>query len=200
MQCPWCDGYEHVDQSLGLLTSLDSVAGLTREVSTQNSDVVAFVNGTDTPANREAAQTSFADWDTYLAANNVTVYNQTITSFTRLKSGVNASADPSKPSYPEYDLFRVDLDDGTSVERAAFIAEFPDEQKSTLGENMGVTLVDGRFGEVTKGYITNIPMTYAAGDITLDRSTNVPHAMYSGKRAAVYLHGMYSFFGVRRLR
>lgn len=189
--CPWCDGHEHEDQPLGLLADLEDIPGLVREVSTLNSDVVAFVNGTDTAEGRAAAEADFgAGWETYLKARNVTVYNQTLASITRLRDGVNASADPSLPTYPEYDLFRVDLDDGTQVERAAFFTDFPDEQASSLGQDMGVALQGGRLAGVqAKGYLTNLPLVYAVGDNNIDNSTNVPHALYSGKRAAVYLHG-----------
>lgn len=188
--CPWCDGHEHADQALGILAPLDSVATLVREVSTLNSDVVAFVNGTDTPEKRNASEVEFPGWQTYLDVNDVKIYNQTILSITRLASGYNASEDPSLPTYTEYDLFRVDLDDGTSVDRAAFFVEFPDEQRSPLGQEIGVNLVQGRLaGNQSNGYLTNIPLVYAVGDNNVDRSTNVPHAMYSGKRAAVYLHG-----------
>lgn len=159
-------------------------------MSTQNSDVVAFVNGTDTAEVRAEAEINFPDWQTYLKVHNVTIYNQTLTRFTQLKSGEDPSKDPSLPTYPEYDLFRVDLDDGTSVERAAFLTDFPDEQRSSIGEDMGVTLINGRLaGNQTLGYLTNIPLVYAVGDNNIDLSTNVPHALYSGKRAAVYLHG-----------
>lgn len=187
--CPWCDGHEHADQALGTLSKLSEVAGLVREVSTLNTDVAAFVNGTDTPAERAAADASFPGWQAYLAARNVTVYNQTLTSITRLRSGLNTSMDPSLPTYAEYDLFRVDLDDGTSVERAAFFTDFPDEQRSSLAEDMGVQIQGGRqAGVQSKGYLTNIPLVYSVGDANIDNSTNVPHALYSGKRAAVYLH------------
>ncbi|KAJ4391103.1 hypothetical protein N0V93_004718 [Gnomoniopsis smithogilvyi] len=187
--CPWCDGNEHADQALGILSSLDAAPGLVREVSTLNSDVVAFVNGTDTPEIRAETDTAFPGWETYLEVNNVTIYNQTILSITRLQNGTDPNADPSAPTYPEYDLFRVDLDDGTSVERAAFFVEFPNVQRSSLGQDLGVALDNGRLaGNQTNGYLTNIPMVYAVGDNNIDRSTNVPHAMYSGKRAAVYLH------------
>lgn len=152
--------------------------------------MVAFVNGTDTPEVRNATSTAFTDWETYLTARNVTVYNQTILSITRLRDGLNASQDPSLATHPEYDLFRVELDDGTTVERAAFLVEFPDEQRSTLGQDMGINMEEGRLAGVqSNGYLTNIPLVYAVGDNNIDRSTNVPHALYSGKRAAVYLHG-----------
>lgn len=188
--CPWCDGHEHADQSMGLLSSLEDVPGLVREVITLNSDVVAFVNGTDTPAARTATDASFADWEEFLEISNVTIYNQTITSITRLRDGYNASASGSEPTYPEYDLFRIDLDDGTSVERATFFTSFDDTQASSLGEDMGVALQGGRLAGIqSSGYLTNVPMVYAVGDNNVDNVTNIPHAMYSGKKAAVYLHG-----------
>ncbi|KUI65273.1 NADH dehydrogenase [Cytospora mali] len=187
--CPWCDGHEHEFQPLGILSSLSSVAELVREVSTLNSDVQAFVNGTDTPEVRSAADTDFPGWEDYLKIANVTVYNQTITSIVRLRDGLNASADPSLPSVPEYDLFRVDLDDGTSVERAAFFVSFPDDQRSSVGADLGVTLYGNRlFADQSKGFLTNVPGVYAIGDANSNNITNVPSAMFTGKRAAVYLH------------
>lgn len=188
--CPWCDGHEHADQSLGILADLNDVPRLVREISTLNTDVVAFVNGTDTPAKRTATDAAFADWQSYLKINNVTIYNQTLTAITRLQDGSDPSESADLPTYPMYDRFRVDLNDGTSVERAAFFTNFPNEQRSTVAQDMGVTVQWGRLaGEPTKGYLTNLPKVYAVGDTTIANSTNVPHAMYSGKRAAVYLHG-----------
>ncbi|KUI55506.1 NADH dehydrogenase [Cytospora mali] len=187
--CPWCDGHEHEFQPLGILSSLSSVAELVREVSTLNSDVQAFVNGTDTPEVRSAADADFPGWEDYLKIANVTVYNQTITSIIRLRDGLNASADPSLPSVPEYDLFRVDLDDGTSVERATFFVSFPDDQRSSVGADLGVTLYGNRlYADQSKGFLTNVPGVYAIGDANSNNITNVPSAMFTGKRAAVYLH------------
>lgn len=187
--CPWCDGHEHEFQSLGLLASLDDVPGLVREVSTLNFDVMAFVNGTDTPETRSAADASFPSWEDYLQLAQVTVYNQSITSITRLKDGADSAADPSLPSVPEYDLFRVDLADGTSVRRAAFFVSFPDEQRSSVGADLGVTLYGGRlFADQSKGFLTNVPGVYAVGDANSNNITNVPSAIFTGKRAAVYLH------------
>lgn len=191
--CPWCDGHEHEFQSLGLLGPLDDVPGLVREVSTLNFDVVAFVNGTDTPETRSAADASFPGWEDYLDLAEVTVYNQTISSITRLRDGADPDADPSLPSVAEYDLFRVDLEDGTSVRRAAFFVSFPDEQRSSVGADLGVTLYGGRlFADQSKGFLTNIPGVYAIGDANSNNITNVPSAIFTGKRAAVYLHGRFS--------
>lgn len=187
--CPWCDGHEHADQSLGLLGSLEDAPGLVREILTLNTDIVAFVNGTDTPENRAATEESFPDWEKYLEIHNVTLENRTIASITRLKDGGDNGADPSLPTYPEEDLFRVDFAEGEPVERAAFFTSFPDEQKSNVGEEMGVELYGGRLAaDQAKGLVTNIPGVYAIGDANSDNVTNVPHALFSGKRTAVYLH------------
>ena len=190
--CPWCDGHEHADQSLGLLGPLEEAAGLTREILTLNTDLVALVNGTDTPEARAAAEESFPGWEEFLALNNVTLENRTIASITRLQDGGDNGADPSLPTAPEKDLFRVDFEGENSepLERAAFFASFPDEQKSSVGEDLGVELLGGRLSaDPTKGLVTNINGVYAIGDANSDNVTNVPHALFSGKRTAVYLHG-----------
>ncbi|KAI1650095.1 FAD/NAD(P)-binding domain-containing protein [Daldinia loculata] len=187
--CPWCDGHEHADQSLGLLGPLEDAAGLVREISTLNSDIIAFVNGTDTPDARAAAEKSFPNWEKYLQIHNVTVENRTIARINRLRDGGDPPADPSLPTAPEYDLFSVDFTEGESVERAAFFTSFPDEQRSDIGEKLGVALYGGRLSaDNAKGLATNVPGVYAIGDANSDNVTNVPHALFTGKRTAVYLH------------
>ncbi|KAI2639158.1 sulphydryl oxidase [Hypomontagnella submonticulosa] len=191
--CPWCDGHEHADQALGLLGPLEEAAGLVREISTLNSDIVAFVNGTDTPAAREAAEKSFPQWEKYLEIHNVTVENRTISRITRLRDAGEEPADPSLPTAPEYDLFRVDFAEGGNITRAAFFTSFPDEQRSDVGEKMGVQLYGGRLtADNSRGLSTNIPGVYAIGDANSDNVTNVPHALFTGKRTAVYLHGKFT--------
>ncbi|RYP09772.1 hypothetical protein DL765_008328 [Monosporascus sp. GIB2] len=187
--CPWCDGHEHADQTLGLLGSLEDAPGLVREILTLNTDLIAFVNGTDTPEVRAATEESFPDWVKFLENHNVTLENRAISSITRLKDGGDTGADPSLPTYPEEDLFRVDFPDGESVERAAFFASFPNTQASSLGEDMGVELWGDRLAvDPRRGLVTNIPGVYAIGDANSDNVTNIPHALFSGKRTAVYLH------------
>jgi thioredoxin reductase len=192
--CPWCDGHEHADQPLGLLGSLDNVPAAVREMVTLNKDVVALVNGTDTPAFRAATAQKLDKWEAYLQLHNVRVDNRTIASITRLREGTNGDEDPSLPTVAEHDLFRVEFTEGPSVDRGAFLAAFPSEQMSKVGEEMGVQLYGGRLAaDQTAGLITNIPGVYAVGDANSDNTTNVPHALFSGKRTAVFLHGS-SFF------
>lgn len=163
-------------------------------MATLNTDVVAFVNGTDTPEERAAAEASFPRWQTYLELKNVTVHNGTIERLVRLETAT--PGDPSLPTYPEYDLFSIEVKEGNgstvAVERNAFLVEYPDEQRSLVGPEAGVELVDGRLvADPAKGLVTNIPGVYAIGDANTDRVTNLPHALFTGKRTAVYLHGMY---------
>ncbi|KAL2676546.1 hypothetical protein Neosp_010307 [[Neocosmospora] mangrovei] len=187
--CPWCDGHEHADQPLGLLGPLDKVAGMVREMLTLNTDIVAFVNGTDTRDSRALAAKDLPKWEAYLKIHNVTVDNRTITEIERVAEGANEHADPSLPSVPENDWFNVKFDKGGPVGRAAFLASFPDEQRSDVGEKAGVELYGGRLAaNQSAGLATNIPGIYAVGDANSDNVTNVPHALFSGKRTAVFLH------------
>ncbi len=185
--CPWCDGYEHRDQPLGLLGTLDKVPGLIREIETLNTDLIAFVNGTLTPANMAALTATEPDWEKLVKAYNVQIENRTITEIRRLQDGgiVKSAVDKA-----EYDKFMVYLDDGTAIERAAFFAGFESVQRSDLGRKLGVTLVNDKslLANFTAGMVTNIAGVYAVGDANSDGSTNVPHAMWSGKRAAVQCH------------
>lgn len=187
--CPWCDGHEHEDQALGLIGSLESAPGTVREVLTLNKDIIAFVNGTDTPEARARTEDKFPQWQKYLQIHNVTVENRTITAITRLRNGTN-DTDPSLPSVAEYDLFRVEFSEGAPVERAAFLTSFDAEQASRVGPDAGVALYGGRLAaDPANGLATNVDGIYAIGDANSDNVTNVPHALFSGKRTAVYLHG-----------
>ncbi|KAI0536119.1 sulphydryl oxidase [Xylaria digitata] len=186
--CPWCDGNEHADQPLGIFSPLNEAASQVQEISTLNSDIIAFVNGTDTPEMRAATDVKFPGWKEYLDARNIKVENRTIAGLVRLADG-GANEHPEAPTFPEHDLFRVDFTEGPSIERAAFFASFPNKQHSSVGADMGVRLDGGRLAaDPARGLMTNIPGVYAIGDANADNVTNVPHAMFSGKRAAVFLH------------
>lgn len=191
--CPWCDGHEHADQPLGFLASLDDIPGLTREILTLNKDIIAFVNGTDTEEIRATTDEKEHGWETYLKINNVKVENRTIKEIKRLKNGGGHNKDPSLPTAAEFDLFSVEFTEGPAVERAGFLASFPNEQRSDVGEDLGVQLLGDRLiANMTSGMQTNLPGVYAIGDANSDNSTNVPHALFSGKRSAVSLHSKFN--------
>lgn len=192
--CPWCDGHEHADQPLGLLGPLTDAPGAVREMVTLNNNVVALVNGTDTPAARAATEAKFPGWEKYMRIHRVPIDNRTITAITRLRNGTDGTENPSLPTSPEHDWFRVEFSEGDPYETAAFLASFPSEQTSNVGPQLGVQLYGGRLAaDPAAGLATNIAGVYAIGDANSDNVTNVPHALFSGKRTAVYLHGGFFF-------
>ncbi|KAI1325117.1 putative thioredoxin reductase [Xylariaceae sp. FL0255] len=181
--CPWCDGYEHADQPLGLLGKLALIPGLVEEIYTLNSDLIALVNGTDTPENRAAISQESPTWEQELAVYNVTLENRTIADIIRIQGSTSKISDttPDTPTAAENDLFRVDFaDGGPSIQRAVFFVSFPSEQHSNLGTDMGVRLDGNKLAsDLATGCMTNLPGVYAIGDANADNSTNVPHALYT---------------------
>lgn len=187
--CPWCDGHEHADQGLGIIGPLTSFPGTVREIISLNKDIIGFTNGTDTAEARNKTEASFPQWQDYLKLKNIPIEDRTITKLERIQNGSDPNADPSLPSHPEHDVFRVHFDKGDPIIRNAFLTNFPSEQLSKLGEDTGVQLYGGRLAaDGSKGLATNVMGVYAIGDANSDNVTNVPHAIFSGKRTAVYLH------------
>ncbi|KAH6611616.1 hypothetical protein Trco_001636 [Trichoderma cornu-damae] len=188
--CPWCDGHEHADQRLGILGPLEKGPQAVREIITLNRDIILFANGTDTPEHRAATDEDFPKWQQYLKLHNVKIDNRIIKSIKRLANGTVGDEDPSLPSHPEHDLFQLDFETGEPVLREALLTNFDTAQKSNLGEETGVVLYGGKLAaDESNGLVTNVPGIFAIGDANSDNVTNVPHAMYSGKKAAVYIQG-----------
>ena len=50
-------------------------------------------------------------------------------------------------------------------------------------------MLGGKIDTTAPGLRTSVKDVWGVGDANSDNSTNVPHAMASGKRAAVYCHG-----------
>lgn len=189
--CPWCDGYEHRDQPFGILGNLSDVVGSVLEVNTQFSDIIAFVNGTQTAAGEADATAKHEDWQAQLNVWNITIENRTIASIERLQDG---ETHQNKTADMQFDKFRVHFITGEPIDRAAFITNFAAVQRSSLPYQMYLNVTKEKINVDASGMRTNVTGVYAVGDANSDGSTNVPHAMYSGKKAAVYLHGMLLFF------
>ncbi|KAJ4246547.1 hypothetical protein NW762_013488 [Fusarium torreyae] len=187
--CPWCDGIEHADQNLCLLSPLNDILGMLLKVQTLHTDIVALVNGTDNYNTRHLAGEELPQWQEYLKHENVTVDNRIITEVKRLEEGATYNKDPSDPSVPLHDLFRVKFAQGDYVDCAAVWASFPYEQRSDVGAKAGVKIVKGRMVvNAANGYLTGVPGIYAVGDANSDNADNVPHALFTSKRAVIHLH------------
>jgi thioredoxin reductase len=186
--CPWCDGYEHRDEPFGILGALPDVVGSVLEVYTLNKDIVAFVNGTQTADAEAELGAKYPNWEAQLEAYNVRLENATIESFERIQDGGELK---DRNGTRQLDIFRVHFTNGSSVDRNAFITNFPSEQRSDLPRQLGLAMLGNKIDATTNpGMRTSVSGVFAVGDCNSDNSTNVPHAMFSGKRAAVYLHGM----------
>ncbi|KAM4063958.1 hypothetical protein HRG_007045 [Hirsutella rhossiliensis] len=186
--CAWCDGFEHADQKIGVLKSLEKSIGTVRQILTLNRDIILFTNGTDTPQAREALEKTTPRWQKFLRQHSVKIENRPIKSIEKVRGG-HTHGDPSLPSTPSDNLFRVNFRYGRPVFRNGFMLEEDPIQASKIGEKMGVHLFGGRLGINFNSMETNVPGVYAVGDANSDNSTNVPHAFWSGKRAAVSAHG-----------
>lgn len=187
--CPWCDGYEHRDQAFGILGSYSDVLSTVFEVATLETDIIAFVNGTNTPdvvaQMNNNPPTGYNSWEEKLQAYNIVIENRTIEAITRVQDG---GSNYSLTAMAEYDSFLVHFTDGSTTERNAFIANFPSVQRSSLGTNLGIPMDNKQHLKTNFKMESAVPGVFVVGDANADNSTNVPHAMWSGKRAAVQLH------------
>lgn len=185
--CPWCDGFEHRDQPYGILGTLHHIVSSVTEISTLNKDIIAFVNGSYTDEEVAILDAGSLDWRAAMEAYNVQIDNRTIASIERLQDGGDNRSDDGK----QFDIFRIHFTEGEPVIRNAFLTNFGTSQRSSLPYDMGLKMDDGKIDTSTKsGLRTSLDGVWGIGDANNDGSTNVPHAMWSGKRAAVFSHGM----------
>lgn len=184
--CPWCDGYEHRDQPFGMIGDITDMLSNVLETHTLYSDIIAFVNGSQTADGEARATAKVEDWKEQLAAWNTTIDNRTISSIERLEDGGDNRGENGDQ---QFDKFRLHFTTGEPVDRNAIIINVPTVQTSTLPAKMNLSIVSDKIN-VTSGMRTSETGVFAVGDANSDGSTNVPHAMFSGKKAAVYLHGM----------
>ncbi|KAI9797781.1 MAG: hypothetical protein M1833_005283 [Piccolia ochrophora] len=188
--CPWCDGYEHRDQPLGVLGGfVPGVVSKGLTMQTLNKDIILFVNGTFTSDNIAKVAAKNPNWEQELKDYNVIIDDRPLASITRLGSSNDVDPDGSNALHDE---FLVTFTDGATIRRSAFVTSFPEEQRSDLGKSLGVEIFENQLVVDSKDMETKIKGIYAVGDANSDGSSNVPHAMWSAKRAVVGIHGVLS--------
>lgn len=183
--CPWCDGYEHRDQPLGVLGALRDAYSSVVEVRELNKDVVIYANGTDNDEEKAVLDKKYSGWDKELEAYNVPINNASIVSIERLQDGSEVN-DPEE--WLQFDKFLIHFADGSTAERNSFFVNVPTAQRSILPRQLELSMDDGKIVVGSK-YNTSLEGVHAVGDANNDGSTNVPHAMYTGKGASVKIHG-----------
>ncbi|KAJ5261829.1 hypothetical protein N7505_008696 [Penicillium chrysogenum] len=184
--CPWCDGFEHRDQPMGVLGDLSDAYDSVKELHpTLNKDIRIYANGTNNAAQLNRLNGKNRDWQKVFDAYNVTVNAKPILNITRTQSGSDFHDSAIRK---EFDKFRVYFTDGTYEERGAFITNYGTSQASNPPEQLKVGFLGKKMDTTARGLRTTIPGVWGVGDANSDNSTNVPHAMSSGKKAAVFCH------------
>ncbi|GIK06059.1 hypothetical protein Aspvir_010177 [Aspergillus viridinutans] len=184
--CPWCDGFEHRDQPIGVLGNLSDAYDSVRELHpTLNKDIRVYSNGTNNTDQLTRIASKDPNWEAVFKAYNVTTMDKPIQNITRVQNG---SVTQDQASRKEFDKFRVYFTDETFEERGAFITNYATSQASELPSQLGVGLLGSKINTTARGLRTTVKGVWGIGDANSDNSTNVPHAMSSGKTAAVYCH------------
>ncbi|KAE8377145.1 hypothetical protein BDV26DRAFT_282078 [Aspergillus bertholletiae] len=184
--CPWCDGFEHRNQSMGILGNFSETYGAVRELHpTLNKDIRIYANGTNTTEQIAILDQNHPNWRKVYEAYNVTINNKPILNITRIQDGGEVN-DPTIRM--EFDQFQIYFTDNSSEVRDTFITNYATSQRSNLPAQLGVEMLGSKMNTLRKGLRTNVPGVWGIGDANSDNSTNVPHAMSSGKSAAVYCH------------
>ncbi|KAF4154233.1 hypothetical protein CNMCM8927_000023 [Aspergillus lentulus] len=184
--CPWCDGFEHRDQPVGVLGNLSDAYDSVKELyPTLNKEIRVYSNGTNNTAQRTRIASKDQNWEGVFKAYNITVINKPILNITRIQNG---SIVQDEAIRREFDKFRVYFTDGTFEERGAFITNYATSQASELPKQLGVGFLGNKMNTTARGLRTTVKGVWGVGDANSDNSTNVPHAMSSGKTAAVFCH------------
>lgn len=190
--CPWCDGFEHRDQLMGVLGDFSDAYDSVKELyPTLNKHIRIYANGTGNAAQINRLNGKNKDWQKVFDKYNVTVNHKPILNITRTQSGSEIQDSAIRK---ELDKFRVYFSDGSYEERDAFITNYGTSQASHLPEQLKVGFLGNKMNTMAPGLRTTVPGVWGVGDANSDNSTNVPHAMSTGKKAAVFCHGESEFY------
>ncbi|PLB53455.1 FAD/NAD(P)-binding domain-containing protein [Aspergillus steynii IBT 23096] len=173
----------------GLIDELPDTPGFQeawgRKFHTINTDVIAFLNGTHTPAAEAELAAKHPHWKKQLETYNIHLENATISSIERLQNGDNHRDNERR----QFDIFRVHFTNGSSVIRNTFKTNYPIKQRSSIPSALSPAMKDGKIDTSDNSDMrTSYPGVYAVGDCNSDSSNNIPHAMFTGRRAVVALH------------
>lgn len=169
---------------MGILGPLSEIYGSIQELyPTLNRNLTAYANGTDTPEQRDMLNKTQPNWQKILDTHGIVVKNHTISNITRLKNGTSDCA-----AHRLDDKFRIYLEGNESDVIGAFITNFPIQQRSKLPSQLSLQMNGPKVNTSCPQGVTNVTGVWAVGDITSDNSTNVAHAMGTGKAAAVDCH------------
>lgn len=162
IHCPYCHGYEYIDQPTGVMANGDMAFEFGRLIRNWTDKLTIFTNGAST-LNSEQAST--------LEGLGIAIQTGVIVDFEH-EAGM---------------LKRVGLEDGSSMVLDALYAKLPFEQHCRSAIEIGCQLTDHGFLEVDEFAKTSVPGIYAAGDCTT-QLRSVAGAVATGSKAGAMLN------------
>lgn len=153
---------------------------------TLNKSPLMLTNGTYDDAHIARVEEALPDYKERLKVNNITVDDRVLCKISRVHGNDSDYEDD----------FVVTFTDNSTLVLDAMRGLFPAQLKSDLPGKLGMNLTkpvdsgdpSGASVIVVKSDMqSSIPGIFAVGDTNSDGSTNVPHAMWSAKRAVVFM-------------
>jgi thioredoxin reductase len=175
LACPYCHGYEFADRQLGVLYA-GPMSTLHAMLITDWGPVTLYLNGHDMPDETTVARLS--DRDVRIESAPVVALRGEGTS-----------------------LSSIVLYHGRQIPIDALYIAPPSRLNSTIAEQLGCVIEDGRYGPVIatdSAKMTTIEGVYAAGDIA--RANNALIAAADGASAGIALHASLVFGTIPEMR
>ena len=169
----------HMPLSVALITSCVK-SSITQTTLYMNR--IRLTNGTYDETSIAKTVETLPDYEERMKVNNVTINKRVIANFSRVHGS-------------DYeDDFLVTFTDGGTLVRNAVRGFFPGTIRSTLPKELSMNVTEATATDdpgvvVNSDMESSIPGIFVVGDTNSDKSHNVPHAMWSAKRAVVFLHG-----------
>ena len=162
IHCPYCHGYEFIDQPTGVLANGDIAFEFGRLIRNWTDKLTLFTNG---PSTLNSEQVSA------LEALGIVIQTAAIVDY-KHEAGM---------------LRNVWLEDGSRIVLDALYAKLPFKQHCQAAIEIGCRLTDHGFVEVDDLAKTSIPGIYAAGDCTT-QFRSVAGAVATGSKAGAMLN------------
>lgn len=160
--CPYCHGWEIKDQSIAVIVSGSIAVELAHVVSNWNKDIIFLLNGTGIQPDKESIITE-RGWK---------IINTPIVNI--VDNGEN---------------IRIVFSDGTEIFRTAAYSK-PSEIyfNNELAQQLGCDLHESGSVQTDRGFQTNIPGVFAAGDLSHPGFHQISAAAFGGHTAAAMLN------------
>ncbi len=158
INCPFCHGYELRQKPWGIFVHRPEMLEAAEIYRTWTDDLIFFLEpGMEPSLEREGE----------LTAKGFGLERRRIRRFLGNAEGLSA----------------VEVDDGTTVDRAAMVV-WPHQKQCDLIANAGLALDDSGSVVVDEGYRTGVEGLYAAGDLLYQGHQNINTAIHMGNLAA----------------